>query len=140
MRYALALLLLAACGSETPAPPPADVPCGGACGSGTTCVSGRCEAVDAGPTDTGAMPDLLDVQAADAPSDAPVDATPDVARDVETRCTPNTLAYCIRPKFGGSCLDLQTNPMHCGACNSPCPSAAPECVAGRCTVALDGGR
>ena len=80
MRYALALLLLAACGSETSAPSPADVPCGGACGLGTTCVSGRCEAVDAGPTDTGAMPDLLDVQAADAPSDAPA---PDTATEPE---------------------------------------------------------
>ena len=100
-----------------------DVPCGGLCGAGTACESGRCVPVDAGGQD---------VSAADAR-----DAT---TEDVETRCTPNTLAYCVRPNFGGSCIDLQTNAMHCGACNSPCPAAAAECIAGRCTVARDAGR
>jgi hypothetical protein len=38
------------------------------------------------------------------------------------------------------CEHLETNPLHCGACNNVCPSApssSPACVAGSCTIACD---
>lgn len=110
----------AGAGDVTTAP---DVPCGGLCGAGTVCESGRCVLVDAG---------TLDVSAADARDGA--------SEDVDTRCPAPGLTLCVRPGFGASCLNLQTDPMHCGACNSPCPAAASECIAGRCTVPSDAGR
>lgn len=94
---------------------------------------------DAPSTGDGGAP--VDVVAVgDVPSDAHDAAPTDDGRD--PRCPSNAPAMCAE----GSCWNLQTSngmvpARHCGACNAPCPSTAPECVSGRCTaLAPDAGR
>ena len=107
-----------------------DVPCGGLCGAGTVCESGRCVLVDAG---------TLDVSAADARDGA--------SEDVDTRCpNPYYPSRCTVPEFGDGCFNLLTSnynnilpARHCGACSRQCPEAFPMCVQGRCTEAFDAG-
>lgn len=89
--------------------------CGVACPtSAPECVAGRCTA----PARDAGAPDAAQCAAPEAPA----------------MCSP------------GSCWNLQTSngrvpATHCGECGYACPSAAPECVAGRCTaLAPDAGR
>lgn len=46
------------------------------------------------------------------------------------------MADCEAPQAdcGGSCQNLANDELHCGACDSPCPSAQP-CVRGQCVAA-----
>lgn len=142
----LLLALLAACGSEHPAQVPSksdtgvdapavsDVPCGGACGAGTTCVAGRCEveatdvpavdvsAEDRGGTDAGTPQD--------AAEDRPV--VVDVLMDAGPSC-PVGEALC-----GGRCVNTMTDRDNCGGCNQRCGTGDPArrlvyfCEQGRC--------
>jgi hypothetical protein len=51
-------------------------------------------------------------------------------------CLAGTCAAACQPPLtncGGSCVNLTTDPNHCGGCNSaPCPGAAPSCSGGTC--------
>ena len=40
-------------------------------------------------------------------------------------------------RCGPSCVDTQTNPLHCGDCGKQCPADARECVAGACACPTD---
>lgn len=55
-------------------------------------------------------------------------------------CSPIVGAECREglTRCGELCVDLQSDPQHCGACNNAC-AAGQACVAGMCTFDFDGG-
>src|SRR6476469_3075796 len=58
------------------------------------------------------------------------DAGKDVIKPTEAGC-PNNLTAC-----GNACVDLKTDPAHCGGCNTGCTApdgGTPGCDAGACT-------
>lgn len=160
MRFTLfaIALVLTACGSQEPIPPPSkpdtgvevatppDVPCGGACGAGTVCESGRCVPVDAGVMD--ALTE--DLTAADVPAmddgfvaeDIRVDPCATCAfSNARTTCSDAgvcSLVECL-PGFA-DCDGQNTNgcersineAANCGGCANACPAGA-RCVDGRCS-------
>jgi hypothetical protein len=99
---------------------------GVACGSGERCLGGACvdEAVD--PT---TLPDLPDV-----PADAGTDAGSDAGSDAGACSPPYTDCGT-----GGEilCVNLQTDPDHCGGCGVPC--GALVCSSGGCALECDSG-
>ena len=46
-------------------------------------------------------------------------------------------AGCAAPRrlCGGACVDVQTDPRHCGACGAACTTLGQACVAGKCACA-----
>lgn len=148
---------LAACAAEPVLLPDASTPdagpCGGACGAGTSCVSGACVVVDAGALDTGSPADATGDDRVALPDFGPRDTGIDVGpmdagvvdagspRDVGTqdagRCLLGPMAEC-----DGRNVYLTTGEsdggagqtFFCGACSGPgsvC-AAGEVCVACRC--------
>jgi hypothetical protein len=69
-----------------------------------------------------------------------VDATAPDASGVNTGSAPLVCDQGVM--CGGSCVDLQQNPEHCGACDRPCPSVdhgQAACSSGTCALACDDG-
>jgi len=63
------------------------------------------------------------------------DAGKDVIKPTEAGC-PNNLTAC-----GNACVDLKTDPAHCGGCNTGCTApdgGTPGCDAGACTFGCNG--
>lgn len=78
-------------------------------------------------------PEIIDAES-DAPSDGLelIDAQPDV---------PDICAEGLFP-CGGVCVDLASDPFHCGGCGVICPdrpNAHPVCVDGACSIECDAG-
>jgi len=142
MRYALALALCAlSCAAEPVLLPDASTPdagpCGGACGAGTSCVSGACVAIDAGRADAGA----LDAGAVD--SGSPVDVGEDrpAPVDVGTDSGAADTGEADAGLTDAGPMDvlpsgcLSTTPGNCCgvACRVPSHGFA-ACLGGRCVV------
>ena len=87
--------------------------------------------------------------------EAPLTA-PDTCGDCTTQCSGTTPlcevsgggASCVRRCTGGttrcgtSCVDTDTDVLHCGACDSPCPDpaqATATCSGGTCGMSCDSG-
>jgi hypothetical protein len=81
--------------------------------------------------DTGVAADAMDSAteaAVDAARDSALDARPDVAVS-DGGCAAG------QTNCGGTCVDLATSAMNCGACNNACPTVsngAPRCQMGAC--------
>ena len=142
MRYALALAMCAlSCAAEPVLLPDASTPdagpCGGACGAGTSCVSGACVAIDAGRADAGA----LDAGAVD--SGSPVDVGEDrpAPVDVGTDSGAADTGEADAGLTDAGPMDvlpsgcLSTTPGNCCgvACRVPSHGFA-ACLGGRCVV------
>ncbi|MFO0607259.1 MAG: hypothetical protein U0324_29115 [Polyangiales bacterium] len=118
--FAIGVMALA-CGAEPQSAPsdsaPDQAPCGGACGVGTVCESGRCVAV----------------VGVDAASDAPADAA---APDVTTLDAPTVDHADAATDADVGCGDTESDPQNCGACGMRCsfPGATATCVRGFCGV------
>lgn len=141
----LVLLSLAACASDpaiTPDASAADAgPCGGACGSGTTCEGGRCVIADGGGTDAPQV-DVTDDRS--APQDVGADAgaadagfdvgAPDVGTDVGFEAE----APDVGTDVGADVPDARDVPAdNGGMCRSPAdcprpPNTSPTCFAQSC--------
>ncbi len=77
---------------------------------------------DGAPAD--GAPDATPDAMLDAAVDAALDAATDAALDASPTC-PGSDVVC-----GGTCVDIATNPDHCGGCDLPCSSGL--CSAGVC--------
>lgn len=120
----------------------------GRCPPGMTCMDGRCRtgALDGGP-DT-SLPDDAGADAPDAPE--PIDAGP---CEVDDECPMSAcrISSCVdgacestpaddgvtdplcepgESCCGGGCVDLQSDPFHCGLCGRVCPTGT--CEEGAC--------
>jgi hypothetical protein len=78
------------------------------------------------------------------PPDASIDAAIDAAMPFDAGCTPLAPSWAcaadVLPRIcGGACVDVATDPAHCGACDSPCDGGE-VCLYGTCRVctSLDG--
>lgn len=72
----------------------------------------------------------------DTPLDAPLDAP-------MFPCTGGSGTVCMRGSTpglccGGSCIDPNGDPAHCGRCGIACGDATPRCLAGDCVECLPG--
>ena len=137
--------MMLACGSEQSAPTPqqpdtgvdapsvTDVPCGGACGLGTECVSGMCILVDAGTSDASAedraqTPDASSLH--DATEDRP--GVVDVTVPVDTGPTcPSGETLCA-----ARCVNTQSDPANCGGCDMRCGMDPTRHLVARCAAGL----
>ncbi len=85
--------------------------------------------------------DALDVADVDDALDLPV--PPDGAEVSEVFDVVDApVDGCALITCGGSCVDPQTDPSHCGMCSNACTApmnGAAACVAGRCEATCDGG-
>jgi len=104
-------------------------------------------APDASPD---AAPDVAPDAAPDATPDAAPDATPDVAPDAEPDAAPDVASDVAPVDLGptcspgqtlcsGACVELQRDPLHCGACGAACASGE-VCDAGRCALRCPTGQ
>ncbi|MBL8677944.1 MAG: VCBS repeat-containing protein [Myxococcales bacterium] len=80
---------------------------------------------------------------ADSGNDTGVDVRTDTGVDVRTDSGVDVVTDtgCSRT-CGGRCVDVATDPMHCGGCNMPCPTTSngtAVCVAASCGVRCDAG-
>lgn len=95
------------------------------CQAGATNCSGQCVVLATDPNNCGAcgracaQDELCEVQVGDAGTVTGSQCVKD--------CTVGTQVRC-----GQSCINLQTDPNHCGACNAGC-SDSQSCHAGKCT-------
>jgi len=167
VRHVALLLALSACAADPVLLPDAATPdagpCGGACGVGTVCESGRCVSVDGGSSgqDVGALDVSSDRPVlVDAGVDAPqVDIGPTCASNTVGNCCgvactatlPNTMGpACVAGRCGfascaanyGDCdgnaangceVDLRASAMNCGTCGAPC-AAGLVCTGGACVA------
>ncbi len=95
------------------------------------CASGGSGDTGAGRLDGGRDGGGIDAPLGlDAPRDAPMGACFPACGDLESCC-------------GTACVDVTTNPNHCGACGNRCamgvPCVAGACMAATCTPACDAG-
>jgi hypothetical protein len=83
-----------------------------------------------------AAPDAMPDAAPDAGIDAAPDAMPDAAPDAGVDAAPDAFVdagpTCAEPLEAcyGTCVDIQTNPDHCGSCTHSCASGI--CTNGHC--------
>jgi len=87
--------------------------------------------------DTTPAPDPWPADAGDVAIDASADATTDPVDDASDAASADTDTSCPdgRTPCEGACVDLDTHPVHCGACDAPCdpgPGEAAACVGGTC--------
>lgn len=87
------------------------------------------DAPDVPAVDVPDVPDVLDVPAVDAP-DAPAVDVPPADVGPPDSC-PSGRVICA-----AGCADLQTDPMHCGACGRACslPNGVNQCAFGTCLL------
>ena len=84
------------------------------------------------PTDAGAAPDVPP----DVAADVPADVASEEPADAVVPCA-DGLARC-----GDACVNLATDPAHCGGCAAACPvpiHAAATCAGGACGFVCDRG-
>ncbi len=78
----------------------------------------------------------------DAGIDAGSDGGTDASNDGGTDAPDDTSGCAVGVRCDGVCVDLTSDPAHCGACNSPCPSAphaTATCEPTGCGFACDAG-
>ena len=119
--------------TDDPAPTPADASADGP----------RDASVDAEPdVAPDATPDAEPDVALDATPDAAPDATPDAEPDAAPDVAPVDLGPTCSPGqtlCAGACVELQRDPLHCGACETAC-AAGEVCDAGRCALRCPTGQ
>ena len=122
--------------------------CGTACSlprAAETCATGSCaiESCDPGFADcNGVVSDGCEASLSSTATCGDCTTTCGVATPI---CDPATgcVTGCAAGEdlCGGSCVDLRTDPSHCGACDAACSTvnATPSCVVRSCVLACDAG-
>lgn len=127
------------CGSCDHACGPADVcdagECVAECGDGRVACSRACVDLSSDPFHCGECTETCDLDGACVAGDC-VDACGDTCDGTTEVCT-NGECECRSGFFdcGGACVDVDTNPAHCGACDRGCdglPCGDGECQAAGC--------
>lgn len=101
------------------------------CPAGQSCIGGMCSAM--------CVPSVEICNGADDDCDGMIDESDAIgaalclagAACVAGRCTPTGGCAAGQIACGGACVDVQTDPSHCGACGVRCAAGA-RCVAGSC--------